>query len=223
MLKNTCPMDDAIRPKDPAMTMPFPDLLSIVTPRLVLRAGTGRCPAAQTGDQACRHCCVAAVCPNEPEVLHEKIERIRRWRSLFDRDEDYVYGIFDPEETRVVGGTGLHKRVGDRAFEIGYWIDREMINRGLATEVSAALVKVSFEILNARRVEIHCDPLNHRSAAVPKKLGFTHEATLRERHPDYDDVWSDLMIWSIFKPEYIGSPCKEIEIQAFDSANRRIL
>jgi len=198
----------------------------IVTPRLVIRCWK---PADAPLLKEASEANVDHLLPwlpfarNEPEELQVKIERIRLWRAKFDRDEDYVFGVFDPQETRVIGGTGLHKRVGDRAFEIGYWVDREMINKGLATEISAALVKVSFEILDARRVEIHCDPLNHRSAAVPRKLGFTHEATLRERHPDYDDVWSDLMIWSIFRSDYPGSPCKEIDIQAFDSVERRII
>mgnify|MGYP006158626091 CR=1 FL=1 len=31
------------------------------------------------------------------------------------------------------------------------------------------------------RVEIHCDPANVRSASVPRKLGFRHEATLHRR------------------------------------------
>lgn len=198
----------------------------IITPRLVIRCWN---PADAPLLKKTTEANVDHLLPwlpfarNEPEDLQVKIERMRRWRSLFDRDEDYVYGIFDPEETRVIGGTGLHKRIGDKAFEIGYWIDREMTNQGLATETSAALVKVAFEVLGARRVEIHCDPLNLYSAAVPKKLGFTHEATLRERLPNYEDVWTDLMIWTIFKKDYPGSLSKEIEIQAFDSADRRIL
>lgn len=31
------------------------------------------------------------------------------------------------------------------------------------------------------RVQIHCDPANERSVSVVRKLGFTHEATLRRR------------------------------------------
>jgi len=198
----------------------------IVTPRLIIRCWN---PADATLLKKATEANIDHLLPwlpfarNEPEELQVKIERIRLWRAKFDRDEDYVFGVFDPQETRVIGGTGLHKRVGDQAFEIGYWVDREMINKGFATEISAALVKVAFELLDARRVEIHCDPRNQRSAAIPGKLGFTHEATLRERHSDYDGVWSDLMIWSIFRSDYPASPCKDIEIQAFDSAERRII
>ena len=198
----------------------------IVTPRLVIRCwNPPDAPLMKSAVEAN----VDHLLPwlpfarNEPEELQVKIERIRRWRSRFDTDVEYVYGIFDPREKRVVGGTGLHKRVGDRAFEIGYWIDHEMINQGFATEVSAALVRAAFEIMDARRVEIHCDPLNHRSAAVPRKLGFIHEATLRERFPATEVEWTDIMIWSIFASDYPGSSAQQAQIQAFDSANRQIL
>ena len=118
---------------------------------------------------------------SEPEALETKIERLRGFRAAFDRDENYTYAIFDREDRRVLGGTGLHPRVGAGAIEIGYWIHKDFIGQGLASETAAALTKVAFEIHQLRRVEIHCAPENVRSAAVPCKLGFTHEATLRER------------------------------------------
>ncbi len=198
----------------------------IVTPRLVIRCWNP--PDAPLLKEAVQTN-VDHLLPwlpfarNEPEELQVKIERMRHWRSRFDSDGDYTYGIFNAEESRVVGGTGLHKRVGDQAFEIGYWIDHELINQGYATEVSAALVKTAFEIMNARRVEIHCDPLNLRSAAVPRKLGFIHEATLRERFPTSESEWTDIMVWSIFASDYPQSPAHTINIQAFDSANRQIM
>src|SRR5262249_38925656 len=59
---------------------------------------------------------------NEPQTVEEKVELLRRFRGQFDLGEGFVYGIFSPDESEVVGGTGLHKRVGADAFEIGYWI-----------------------------------------------------------------------------------------------------
>ena len=37
---------------------------------------------------------------NEPSTPEEKIALLRRWRAAFDLDEDYVYGIFSPDEER---------------------------------------------------------------------------------------------------------------------------
>src|SRR5262249_8657453 len=55
---------------------------------------------------------------HEPEDLHSKIERLRRCRGEFDLGQDFIYGIFNRAETEVLGGTGLHTRVGAGAREI---------------------------------------------------------------------------------------------------------
>ncbi len=160
---------------------------------------------------------------NEPEELEKKIERIRIQRAKFDRGDDFVFGVFSADERRVVGGTGLHPRVGEGALEIGYWIHAAEINQGFATEVSAALTRAAFEVWGVQRVEIHCDPLNLASASVPRKLGFTHEATLRQRYHYRGDEWTDMMIWTLFAKEYLASPAAKAAIQAYDAAGRRII
>ena len=116
---------------------------------------------------------------NEPQTVGQKVELARRFRGLFDRGEDYVYGIFNKDESRVLGGAGLHTRLKDNALEIGYWLHKDFINQGLITESSAALTKVAFEIYHVERMEIHCSVENLASAAVPRKLGYVHEATRR--------------------------------------------
>jgi len=162
---------------------------------------------------------------NEPEDIQKKINRLRYFRGRFDLDQDFVYGIFSKDESHVLGGTGLHTRLGTDAREIGYWIRKDSINQGFATEASAALTKVAFEIDKIRRVEIHCDPHNVRSAAVPRKLGFTHEATLRKRvQKDKDGVsWGDSMIWTLFIEDYPSTPAASVKIEAYDAMARRIM
>lgn len=158
-----------------------------------------------------------------PAGLEDTIQLLRNFRGAFDLGQDYVYGIFDSNETCVLGGTGLHTRVGKIAREIGYWIGKEYINQGLATEVSAALTKVAFEIDLMQRVEIHCAVENAQSAAVPRKLGYTLDATLRQRTQLTDGKYHDMMIWSLLKEEYPDSPSAQAQIQAFDAAGRKIL
>jgi RimJ/RimL family protein N-acetyltransferase len=160
---------------------------------------------------------------NHPEDLQATIERLRRWRSQFDQDEDYVYGVFNPDESAVLGSTGLHTRVGKHAREIGYWIHASHINQGLATEVSAALTKVAFAVDKVQRIEIHCNPRNDRSAAVPRKLGFTYEATLRQRTRSVEGKLVDAMIWTLLAGEYPTSPAADVPIEAFDVIGRRVL
>jgi RimJ/RimL family protein N-acetyltransferase len=159
----------------------------------------------------------------EPEAVEAKAERLRGFRASFDRDEDLIYGIFDPAGTEVLGGTGLHPRVGEGAREIGYWIHAGHLRRGYATEAAAALTRVAFEVHGLRRVEIHCDPENEPSAAVPRRLGYTHEATLRQRALTADGAPRDEMIWSLFREVYPGTPGAAIEIAATDALGQRLL
>jgi RimJ/RimL family protein N-acetyltransferase len=159
----------------------------------------------------------------EPVSFQERIEFLRKVRGNFDLGIDFGYLIFNRSETILLGGTGLHTRLGQGVREIGYWIHKDYINQGYATEVSAALTKVAFEIDQVRRVEIHCDPKNIRSASVPKKLGFFHEATLHNRVEDTHGNLRDSMIWSLFEENYPTSVAVETEIKAFDVVGRQII
>ena len=159
----------------------------------------------------------------EPEPLAVTIRRLRQFRAMFDLDKDYVYAVFNKDEDQVVGGSGLHTRLGENAREIGYWIHVDHINRGYATEVSAALTKVAFEIDGMDRVEIHCSPRNLASTAVPRKIGFVHEATLRRRGPIKDGQPVDSMIWSMHADDYPASLPASAKIAAYDACCNRIL
>ncbi len=75
----------------------------------------------------------------------------------------------------MVGGTGLHRRIGEDGLEIGYWRRADAGGRGLVTTWSAALTRAAFALDGVERVEIHCDEANVASAAVPRRLGFTLE------------------------------------------------
>ena len=158
----------------------------------------------------------------EETALQTQIDRLRQVRGQFDFGNDFVYGIFSRDETLVLGSSGLHTRVGNHAREIGYWIHVDHIGKGYATKASAALTKVAFEIDGVDRVEIHCDPKNLPSAAIPKKLGYTLEATLRRRSHWADGKVEDSMIWTLFAEQYSDSPAAQLEIQAFDAAGREI-
>jgi RimJ/RimL family protein N-acetyltransferase len=159
---------------------------------------------------------------NEPAPVEAKIELIRKFRASFDRGEDYVYGVFNLDETRALGGSGLHTRLGEEGLEIGYWIHKDFIGQGFATELSAALTKVAFELYLVQRLEIHCAVENLASAAVPRKLGYVHEAT-RRRLAFAHGMMSDRMVWTLFADEYPSTPSAAAEIKAFDIVGNQLL
>jgi RimJ/RimL family protein N-acetyltransferase len=159
---------------------------------------------------------------NEPEPIEAKVRRLKRFRGLFDLGQDFIYAIFNRDDTKLIGGTGLHTRLGESELEIGYWIHKDYINQGLVTESTAALVKIAFELIHIHRIEIHCDPGNLASAAIPRKLGFTHEGTLRAK-TRFLEGWSDSMIWGLLETEYPDSPSSRVELTAFDANGKQVL
>jgi RimJ/RimL family protein N-acetyltransferase len=161
----------------------------------------------------------------DPQPLKQKVELLRRFRGQFDLGQEFVYGIFSRDESEAVGGTGLHTRAGDDAFEIGYWIRASRVGEGVATEATAALTRVAFEVSGAARVEIRVDPDNAASAAIPRKLGFVEEGTLRRRlhGPDGTPLQRDVVVFTLHPEEFSGTPTAEGPLEAFDAAGNRVL
>jgi RimJ/RimL family protein N-acetyltransferase len=159
---------------------------------------------------------------NEPQTLGEKVQLLRRFRGQFDLGENFVYGLFSSDESEVVGGSGFHTRVGEGAFEIGYWIRSSRVGQGLATEVTAALTRVGFELTGVDRIEIHTEPGNERSMRIPRKLGYTEEASLRRRlYAAPGGEPRDAVIFTLFRDDYPGTPAAEARLEAFDAAGKR--
>jgi ribosomal-protein-serine acetyltransferase len=81
----------------------------------------------------------------------------------------------------IIGVVGFHSiDWTNRRTSIGYWLAEEQQGRGIMTTAVRALVNHAFGEWSLHRIEIHCAPTNHRSRAIPKRLGFREEATLRE-------------------------------------------
>jgi RimJ/RimL family protein N-acetyltransferase len=160
---------------------------------------------------------------DEPEPVEVELERLRAFRAQFDRDDDWIYGIFSADESRSVGGTGLHPRVGPGGLEIGYFIAADALKQGYATEVAAALTRIGIELCDADRIEIRIDPANEASLPIPRKLGFHEEATLRRRLPSREgEPLRDVTIFTLFAEDLPSSPCATAAYRAFDAAGSPI-
>ena len=161
---------------------------------------------------------------DEPQTLEEKVQLLRRFRGQFDLGQNFVYGLFARDESEVVGGSGFHPRVGENAFEIGYWIRAGRTGQGLATEAVATLTRVAFELCGVERLEIHVEPANEASCRIPRKLGYAEEGTLRRRLPAAEGATRlDAVIFSLFGEEFAASPLRDFPLEAYDSVGNRLL
>ena len=126
-------------------------------------------------------------------------ERLAQHAADFDAGTAWVYGILDPDSGAVLGGCGLYPRIGPGALEIGYWLAAAHTGRGLATQASAALVRIAFSLPGVDRVEIRCDPGNTASARIPERLGFR---LLDAPGPE------GLQVWSLGRAEFVAADAR---------------
>jgi len=89
-----------------------------------------------------------------------------RWRE--GRGAQYVIC----EDGQVRGMIGLHRRGGPDELEIGYWLAADATGRGIMTEACTMATTAAFRSAEINAVEITHDMNNHRSGAVPVRLGF---------------------------------------------------
>ncbi len=101
---------------------------------------------------------------------------------------------------KLAGTIGLHIRGEARAM-IGYWLSQEAEGKGLMTLACRAMVDHAFRDLKAERVEIFAEPRNRRSRAIPERLGFRREGTLRHV-AKLNDRFVDHVVYSLLRGEW---------------------
>ncbi len=104
---------------------------------------------------------------------------------------------------KIVGSLGFVKldKVNKNG-EIGYWISQKMQGKGIITKACNRLIEYAFNHLSLNRITIKTDTQNSKSKAVPNRLGFTYEGTLREDR-FRKDHFQDTELYSILKKEWV--------------------
>jgi RimJ/RimL family protein N-acetyltransferase len=151
---------------------------------------------------------------DEPGLL----EILLGFRGRFDLAQDFVYGVFARGPGHLVGGCGLHPRVGDGGIEIGYWVGRRHLRRGVASAVVRMLTQAAFRFLSVERTEIHILPDNRASLGVPEPQGYVREGLRRRRFASRGE-WFDTIAFTMVEEEFVHSPCAT-PIDNYDAADR---
>ena len=106
-------------------------------------------------------------------------------------------------EGRIVGIVGFHNvNWPHRSTTIGYWLDEGHQGSGLMTLAVRELVDHAFRVWELHRVEIQAAVDNHRSRAIPERLGFREEGVRREAEL-IGDRYNDLAVYAILAPEWV--------------------
>jgi RimJ/RimL family protein N-acetyltransferase len=180
------------------LDLPFP----IRTPRLLIRP-------PQTGDgrglnEAVRES-VGDLSPWMPWArgtlpsIEDSEENCRRAQVRFLLREDIRLSLMNRASGKLLGSSGLHRFDWERGiFEIGYWVRTSCSGKGYVTEAVNAITRYTFSELKAKRVSIHCNVVNAKSRAIPERLGFVAEGTLKnsDRYSSGEVSSHDMVIYA---------------------------
>jgi ribosomal-protein-serine acetyltransferase len=106
---------------------------------------------------------------------------VRAARAAWARRTTFEFAVEELTGGRLLGVTSLHRIDWvRRCAGIGYWIRRERVGHGFATEAVDAVLSHAFGSLLIHRVEALIALANKPSQRVVEKLGFTREGVARE-------------------------------------------
>ncbi len=100
------------------------------------------------------------------------------------------YVLVEKKSGKMIGTCDFVKSV-DGISEIGYSLNYDYWGKGYMSEALMAVIKVGFEHIGFRRIEIRALKGNKRSIRVIEKAGFIYEGT--QRKAAYDKISRDYM------------------------------
>ena len=132
---------------------------------------------------------------DEPRPVEEMAARLRDVREKFVRGEEWQFGIFSTDETRVLGAIGLHRGAAPGTMEIGFWLCQSAEGRGIATEATRILTNFALTRLGggAGRDSLRHPQRTERRRAAQARLrpGRDPRRVLRGMAPAGADLGPD--------------------------------
>ena len=138
-------------------------------------------------------------------VVDQNRAYLRKWLPWLDKNTclEHFSAFCRQAHTRNAGGEGLVQAIlydnvlsgvsgynfiddNNRWGEIGYWLAEPMQGKGIISRTVATQLEYGFNQLNLHRVSICAAVENRASRAIPERLGFTFEGTLRQSEWLYD-------------------------------------
>ena len=142
-------------------------------------------------------------------TLEDERAFIRTYLEKFAAGEGLATGIW--YLGKMAGGIGLNAiSPTHRRAAIGYWVSEELQGRGLVTRACRTLMSYAFDERRLNRLEIFVAPGNTRSHAIPQRLGFTREGSMRQMAWHYDR-FLDLVLYSMLADEWLAQKSTEGE------------
>ncbi|MGD6844263.1 GNAT family N-acetyltransferase [Bacillus infantis] len=125
---------------------------------------------------------------------------IPMWLKQFAENNGFNTGI--RYKGTLAGAAGIHHiDWASRQMSIGYYLAEGFQGKGIMTKTVQAMVNYGFQDLRLNRIEIRCGIMNHKSRAVPERLGFTQEGIIRQGE-FLNDHYHDLVVYGLLADEW---------------------
>lgn len=118
----------------------------------------------------------------------------------------YQTGIWYREQlVGMIGTVAIEWQ--NSAIELGYWLSAAFQGRGIMTRTCRAFTTFAFDQLHLHRVQIRCASGNTRSRAIPERLGFQQEGTIREGLRLRDE-FLDIVLYGMLTHEWASTSAR---------------
>jgi ribosomal-protein-serine acetyltransferase len=126
------------------------------------------------------------------EFIETQLLRFQRGEALHVTifHGDKISGVLGYDRIDQVNGIG----------HMGYWLAQEYNGKGIMTKSVKNLIELGFKYYSLNRIEIRCAVNNLKSRAIPERLGFRQEGTIRRALKVYG-VYVDHVIYGLLKEE----------------------
>lgn len=106
-------------------------------------------------------------------------------QTIFYRDK--IAGVVAFKNIDHIAGIG----------HVGYWLGKEYCGKGIMLTSVMDIISQGFTFWKLQKIEIRCAIENHKSRAIPEKLGFTNEGIIRNAEKVYDRL-NDHVVYGFF-------------------------
>jgi RimJ/RimL family protein N-acetyltransferase len=120
-------------------------------------------------------------CHSEYSIRESK-EWVVSQTKAFKEGKEYSFIIYSLENQEFLGSVAIN-HINDihKIGNIGYWIRKSSLNKGVATEAVSLVCSFGFTTLGLFRAEIVTLPNNKASRKVADKVGAKYEGILQNR------------------------------------------
>jgi ribosomal-protein-serine acetyltransferase len=127
---------------------------------------------------------------------------LKNCEILYAEQKEISFVIFHNDT--AVGRIGIHHIIQmNKSGAIGYWLTKEAEGKGIITRSCIAIINHGFKELGLNRIELKAAVKNFRSQAIPERLGFIKEGTMRQAER-VNETFLDLHLYAMLREDWKG-------------------